>query len=1062
MNENQRLQALKDLEILDTPSEKRFDDLTALIKNICQTPYAAVSLIDHSRQWFKSSQQLLVCETNRDIAFCDHTIRQDDMLEVPDATLDERFRHNPLVTGAPFIRFYAGAPLITSDGFRVGSLCVLDTQPRRLNALQRQALYTLAREVVSQMEMRHQTIKLERQQDQLTWYQNLVESSGEMSMVTDEEGLIRHANRKLAHFLGTSDEALLGRSIYSFIHPDDADQARYVSSHATPGDQVDAYLNRWRHKEGSYRWMSWTGSFIDGLWYASGRDITDTLYWRERAEEEAKRSKHVLENISDAFISLDNKLQATYINQEAEKLLHSRRDQLVGAYLPAFLEGLSIPGLVDTVQDAFYNQKYTERSFQNVKDSKWIELRVYPETDGLLLFIRDVTEKRQAAEKIRKANHQLREAQQIAGIGVLEVDLNTQRLSFNAIFSLLMGYTESASLSVRALMRSVHPDDLHLVQEAIRKALRYHETIQQDFRIHRDIPGEGVRHLYAIFQQIPQADKQPRLRFVIQDITQRKENEMALVEARNHAVASQKAKERFLSVMSHEIRTPLNAIIGLTNLLLEEETRNENLESLRTLKFSADNLLNLINDVLDISKIEEGKLELESKPFDLQDLIENIGRSLSFKTDQRDIQLHWYYDPHLPKYFYGDASRLAQVLNNLVANAIKFTHEGAVRIRVQGVHVLGQADPRIRISIADTGIGIPQDKVAGIFDNYYQAHDQSSYGGTGLGLNISRKIVQLMGSDIEVQSQEGEGSTFWFDVDLEAVPQEQTSAPSAEQAPRTPLQGKNILLVEDNAANRLVARRYIERWGAHLSMAPTAQKGIQLIRKIDFDLILMDIHLPDGEGTELAQRWRSQEHLQAPILAMTASAGSGLNKTAQDYGMNGVIRKPFEPERLLHTMLQHLPHDAPTRYPSSPAPEVLPRSQEAESDTSGAGSLPIDCDGLRELVDGDPHFAEELSTTFRQSLQQLMEAFEQALAEDRWHETAELRHQYGPGLQMLGNERLLDLLEHSRALDPEQPHFRENAQTLLEELRLLVSQLDRCLEQWRQLEQDKLRAADSA
>ncbi|MES2279163.1 MAG: ATP-binding protein [Bacteroidota bacterium] len=392
-----------------------------------------------------------------------------------------------------------------------------------------------------------------------------------------------------------------------------------------------------------------------------------------------------------------------------------------------------------------------------------------------------------------------------------------------------------------------------------------------------------------------------RLYGIFQDITIRKENEEALVRAKEQAEAAVIAKSRFLSIMSHEIRTPMNAVIGFTNLLLQNP-RTDQQEYLDVLKFSAENLMVIINDILDVNKIEAGKIELEQDDFNLKELLDNIHASQLQAADEKEINFGLNFDPAIPEIVQGDQVRLGQILNNLSGNAIKFTQDGGVSINCK---LIAQDDDTISVyfEVKDTGIGIPRDKQEHIFDIFSQASSSTTrrFGGTGLGLAISQRLVNLMGGEIQVTSRPEQGATFYFELKMQraknalaiAVRQKQTTYPEL-------LHGRRVLLVEDNPINVLVAKRFLERWGILCDVAENGEIGVETVQQHYYDLVLMDIQMPvmDGYQATAAIRALGGKYKDVPIIALTASALLDMKDKILEIGMNDYVSKPFKPEEL--------------------------------------------------------------------------------------------------------------------------------------------------------------------
>jgi signal transduction histidine kinase/CheY-like chemotaxis protein len=397
----------------------------------------------------------------------------------------------------------------------------------------------------------------------------------------------------------------------------------------------------------------------------------------------------------------------------------------------------------------------------------------------------------------------------------------------------------------------------------------------------------------------------------VRDISARKLYEAALQEAKEKAEAATKVKSQFLSMMSHEIRTPINGILGLTNLMVDENPREDQLKRLNLLKFSGENLLTIINDVLDFSKAEAGKVVLETTPFNLHELASNVTKVLELKADEKGIKLTLSLNPNLPRYFAGDSVRLGQVLNNLVNNAIKFTENGSVSLEIKSIQKENHTHT-IQFAISDTGIGIPADKLNSIFESFTQANSDTTrkYGGTGLGLAITKNLVELMGGRVQVKSKVGEGSTFAFEVIMNEAFIE--TAPSVVSVGATK-QSLRILVVDDNPVNQEVAAGFLKRWGHVVTLAGDGSEAVEKIKTKNFDLVLMDLQMPgmDGYQASHAIRQLPESYFKSiPIIALTASTSNEVQERVSEHGMNGYLSKPFKLEDFKSTVEQYTTFEA--------------------------------------------------------------------------------------------------------------------------------------------------------
>ncbi|MFY7829211.1 MAG: ATP-binding protein [Flectobacillus sp.] len=377
----------------------------------------------------------------------------------------------------------------------------------------------------------------------------------------------------------------------------------------------------------------------------------------------------------------------------------------------------------------------------------------------------------------------------------------------------------------------------------------------------------------------------------------------ALTNAKEKLEIALKAKSTFLSMMSHEIRSPLHAILGNINLLLEESPRNDQEEPLNVLKFTGETLLSIINDILDFSKLEAGKVQLENISFNLRDLVKNIVSINLHRAKEQGNKLQVEIAEQVPNYVGGDPTRLVQVINNLVSNAVKFTKNGVVTIKVSLKEQLSTANV-LTIEVIDTGIGIPQDAVNQIFEEFVQASSKTTrqFGGTGLGLAIIRKIVELFGTRILVESEVGKGSTFKFDLTVAQVPQELTKK---DTVTNFNFEGFNVMAIDDNAINLIIINRSLQKKGISVK---TFTNGIDALESLKtgtpYDLIIVDLQMPEMNGFEFAEEVRKFSEI--PIIASSADNNTETIELALSLGMNDYLLKPHTPQDLYILLAQHL------------------------------------------------------------------------------------------------------------------------------------------------------------
>jgi PAS domain S-box-containing protein len=383
-----------------------------------------------------------------------------------------------------------------------------------------------------------------------------------------------------------------------------------------------------------------------------------------------------------------------------------------------------------------------------------------------------------------------------------------------------------------------------------------------------------------------------------------------VIQAGKKAEEAAQSKQQFMSTMSHEIRTPLNEVIGITNLLLQGNPREDQMDFIKTLRFSGNHLLTLVNDVLDYNKMESGKIEFEQAQFNLSDFLKDIHRTYSFRSKSKNIEFDIIKENELPNEVIGDSIRLNQILSNLLSNALKFTQKGSIHIVIKEIERRKKSS-RIEFLVRDTGIGIPKDKHVLIFDSFTQASPDTTrhFGGTGLGLAICKKLVELQGGQINVESEPGKGSTFRFVLSF-GIPEKSDVVRKSEASESySGLEGKKVLVAEDNKINFFVANKFLIGWGVNVTHAENGKIALDLLEKENFDLILMDLHMPVMDGIEATRVIRKSENPRinsVPVVALTAAIMSESHDKIEDLNINDYVLKPFKPRDLFDKIKRNI------------------------------------------------------------------------------------------------------------------------------------------------------------
>lgn len=524
----------------------------------------------------------------------------------------------------------------------------------------------------------------------------------------------------------------------------------------------------------------------------------------------------------------------------------------------------------------------------------------------ILIFVaRRISARKKIVEQVKD---QLAEAQSIAKIASMTYYFKNKQHEYSDQFFRLLGINDEER--IKRIQKStdqiinnelIQEEDLVKVNDAFAHSLQSSEPLAMEIKVKSDDKRELFVDLRAKVEENG-SGKPVAISSTIQDITEKKEREFQLIEARNSAEKANQEKEDFLSTMSHEIRTPLNGIIGLTDHLINSKPPDHLVENLKTLKFSADHLLSLVNDVLDYNKIRAGKMVLSNKTFSLKEYMTGTVKAMSLIAQHKGLSLELNYNEDVPHMVFGDNVRLNQVITNLLNNAIKFTEHGKVTLSLEN-HQAIDGKVNVYFNVADTGIGIESSKLDRIFESFEQEDISTAnkHGGTGLGLAISRQLVKLFGGELFVKSQQGVGSEFYFTIPFTAmddneVEEHQGGASELSEADYSDL---NILCVEDNEVNQLVISQYFENWNMKYSFASTGEEAMEKFAKESFDIVFMDINLPDTKGDQVVLKLKEEyPDSECSFVAMTADTGKILQDAMKRGGMTEHLNKPFSSDEL--------------------------------------------------------------------------------------------------------------------------------------------------------------------
>jgi len=770
------------------------------------------------------------------------------------------------------------------------------------------------------------------------------------------------------------------------------------------------------------------------LW--SYTDITEKKKAEEELEQSELKNRLIMNSALDAIITIDNRGLITFWNPQAEKTFGWKEEEVIGKRLSDIIipsyHKIGHENGMDHYSKTGHGpalNKLIELPAINVKGEEFqIELSIIPvkqgNTEFFCSFIRDITDRKLSEQALSHKEEKYRNIIANMNLGLIELDNNGYIQFANQSFCKMSGFNEKELINAKATELLAFGETKKLIKS--KKELRTNAISDAYQTIVRNKDGKPRWWLISDAPRLNDKGEHVGSIGIHLDITEQKKLENELIGAKEAAEASIEAKEAFLANMSHEIRTPMNAISGMANQLKKTILDQDQQFYLNTIRSSADNLLVIINDILDLSKIESGKLGIEKIGFEPKRIISQVMEVMQHRAEEKGLKFTSFCDQQLSEILIGDPFRLSQIMTNLVSNAIKFTPKGKVDISCKVLEDL-ENEQVVEMSVEDTGVGMEKVFIAHLFEKFSQEDNSVTrkYGGTGLGMSICKELIELMEGKINVISEKNKGTIVSFILRMPKGRLEDLPEKADMDVDTSLLNGKKILVTDDNEINRLLASTILLNFGAQITEATNGEEAFKYLNVENFDLILMDIQMPVMDGLEATKLIRKNIKNHIPIIALTAFALKGDNQKCFDAGMDDYLSKPFEETQLLEIV---------SRWLGKSANLEIGLNKEIKIEN------PLfDLSQIEHIARGDQDFINKMIALFTEELPMSLKNLSDAYLAEDFEKISKIAHHIKPSIENIG---IVTLIEEVREIEKFSEEYGKS-----ERLEYLLNKLDKVLNQ---------------